>query len=419
MIPLAITGAGILSALGIGAELNFARFGEVGIILDRPALKSFDASKIDAPLYEIPEFDAAKFLGDKGLRTLDRLTKLLVVAARLTLEDAGIKKAGAFTALSAERVGVCCSNAYGSLEAITELDRVAVLEDPRYINPAKFPNTVSNSAAGYISIWEELRALNVSVSDGNCGGLDAVFAAALFLETSRADAIITGGGEAMSEALYLAFERLGAFAAGARLGEGAAFFALEPVEKAALRGARTLGVVFGYGTAFFAPEPEVTLLHASKEALSRAIRGALADGAVSADDVDIVVSGESGVAAFDEAEAAAIHESLGDRAVLAPKRLLGETLGAGGALGLAAALAALRDGTPASSLGTLVRGVAPEHRRTALVTALGYHGNASALLVRCRAPNHKVVNQELARAPAGRTSQLADTDRPRRSRGRS
>ena len=47
------------------------------------------------------------------------------------------------------------SNAYGSLEAITELDRVATLEAARYINPARFPLTVANSAAGYASIWED------------------------------------------------------------------------------------------------------------------------------------------------------------------------------------------------------------------------------------------------------------------------
>ena len=116
-------------------------------------------------------FDAAKYLGDKGLRSLDRLTKLLVVAARLALHDCGLKKDGAVRPLLAgARRDSVVSNAYGSLEAITELDRVALLEDARYINPSQFPLTVSNSAAGYASIWEDLRALNVSVSDGNCGG---------------------------------------------------------------------------------------------------------------------------------------------------------------------------------------------------------------------------------------------------------
>lgn len=378
MIPVVVTGAGILSALGTGREENLTRLADASAVPPKAPLRSFDASKLDAPLLEVPDFDPAKHLGDKGLRTLDRLTKLLVVAARLALKDAGIKDAGVFTALSAERVGVCCSNAYGSLEAISELDRVAVLEDPRYINPAKFPNTVSNSAAGYISIWEELRALNVSVSDGNCGALDAVRAASLFLATNRADAILTGGGEAMSEPLALAFAKLGVYPE-MKLGEGAAFYALETKEKAAARGATELGTLFGYGTAYVAPAEDVTLLHPSQEALARAIRVALADGAVSADDVDVVVSGEAGIAAFDQAEAAAIAEVLGDRAVLAPKRVLGETLGAGGALAIAAALAAF--GTD-GALPALVRGTLPARRRTALVTALGYHGNASAILLR-------------------------------------
>ena len=161
-------------------------------------------------LAEVKDFDPTKELGDKGLRTLDRITKLLVVAARLCLHDAGWKEAGAWKYGDATKVGFVCSNAYGSLEAITELDRVALLEDARYINPAKFPNTVSNSAAGYVSIWEDLRALNVSVSNGNPGALDAIGIAQIHLQSARALALIAGGGEAMCEALFLAFKKLGA-----------------------------------------------------------------------------------------------------------------------------------------------------------------------------------------------------------------
>jgi 3-oxoacyl-(acyl-carrier-protein) synthase len=129
------------------------------------------------------------------------------------MHDAGFKKDGVYVQGSPERVGICCSNAYGSLEAITELDRVAMLEDARYINPSKFPNTVANSASGYVSIWEDIRALNVAVSDGNCGALDAFACADIYLDTGRADALLVGGAEAMSEALYLAFLKLGALEA--------------------------------------------------------------------------------------------------------------------------------------------------------------------------------------------------------------
>ena len=58
---------------------------------------------------------------------------------------------GAFVGpLRPDQIGVCSSTAYGSLDSITELNLVAELEDPRYINPARFPNTVINAAAGYV-----------------------------------------------------------------------------------------------------------------------------------------------------------------------------------------------------------------------------------------------------------------------------
>jgi 3-oxoacyl-[acyl-carrier-protein] synthase II len=388
MTPRYVTGLGIASALGVGASAFFEGLENAERLALRAGpspITSFDAAKYpDASLVEVPAFDATKYLGDKGLRTLDRLTKLLVVAARLCLHDAGFKKDGQWVALEPERVGVVCSNAYGSLEAITELDRVAKLEDARYINPAKFPNTVSNSASGYVSIWEDLRALNVSVSDGNCGGLDVVACADIFLETARADAILTGGGEAMSEALFLAFEKLGVLGTSAhetRLGEGAAFLALEHPEVAIARGAPVHGTVLGYGTAFV-PAEEGALIFPSREGLTRAVTSALADAGVEAKDVDLVVSSIAGLARFDDEELAAVTAVLGaDIPVVAPKLALGETLGAGGAMGMACALAWL--GGAAVAPGLVVRGAAPAKGavKHVVVTTLGYYGNASAVVM--------------------------------------
>jgi 3-oxoacyl-(acyl-carrier-protein) synthase len=382
MTPRAITGVGIACALGVGAEAFFRAMREGPKPLSergREPIASFDATKYDAaPIVEVPGFDPTKYLGDKGLRTLDRLTKLLVVAARLCLHDAGFKKDGQWAQSGPERVGVCCSNAYGSLEAITELDRVAKLEDARYINPAKFPNTVSNSASGYVSIWEDLRALNVSVSDGNCGALDAVACADVFLATKRAEAILTGGGEAMSEALFLAFEKLGALRKedGARLGEAAAFFSLETTENAKARGAKVLAEIAGYGTAFVAPKEESLLVFASSASIERAIAQALADAGITT--VDLVASSLSGIALFDDPEKEALAKLLPGVPVAAPKLLFGETLGAGGAMGIAAALAWLSGAAPSA----IVSGNAPTSPKTILVTAVGYYGNASALVVR-------------------------------------
>ncbi len=372
----AITGVGVVSPLGVGK----AAFFEAILAGTRPVAKDGHLG--------VPDFDATKYLGDKGLRSLDRLTKLLVVAARLALHDAGLKRDGAWVTLAPEQVGLVVSNAYGSLEATTELDRVATLEDARYINPSRFPLTVSNSAAGYASIWEELRALNVSVSDGNCGALDATACADVMLEQRRALALLVGGAEAMSEALLLAFQKLdagggdGAGDGAAFLGEGAALMTLELPEAAKARAANVLGEVVGYGTAFVPPERDAVLVHASPEALERAIAEALADAGVSGGDVDLVVSGVSGLRAFDEAELAAAASAVGpETCVVAPKLAVGETLGAGGAMGMLAALAYFSGGGDGAS-GLVVRGSLRTSPRTALVTSLGYYGNASALVMR-------------------------------------
>ena len=379
MRPRAITGVGVVSPLGVGRQAFFEAI-RAGV---RPVAKDGHLG--------VPDFDATKYLGDKGLRSLDRLTKLLVVAARLALHDSGLKRDGAWVALAPEQVGLVVSNAYGSLEATTELDRVATLEDARYINPSRFPLTVSNSAAGYASIWEELRALNVSVSDGNCGALDATACADVMLEQRRALALLVGGAEAMSEALLLAFQKLDAGAEGADegaafLGEGAALVTLELTEAAKARAANVLGEVVGYGTAFVPPDRDAVLVHASPEALERAIADALSDAGASRGDVDVVVSGVSGLRAFDEAELLAASSAVGpETCVVAPKLALGETLGAGGAMGMLTALAYFASipapsGAPPASL--TVRGTLRTAPRTALVTSLGYYGNASALVMR-------------------------------------
>jgi 3-oxoacyl-(acyl-carrier-protein) synthase len=324
-------------------------------------------------------FDASKYLGDKGLRTLDRLTKLMVVAARLGLIDAGIKKDGEFVHSSPLRAGIVSSNAYGSLEAIVELDRVAKLEDARYINPAKFPNTVANSASGYVSIWESLQALNVAVSDGNCGGLDAFACADIYLDSDRADVLAVGGAEAMSEALFLAFEKFGALSDKTRLSEGAAFAIVESEAHAKARGARGLARIAGFGTAFVPPEDESTLVHASGEALTRAVRDALADAKVTPEEVDVVASSMLGVRIFDRAELAALSEIFPkDTCITAPKLVLGETLGAGGSMAAATAIAWLNGVTPAP----VVQGKPKAETRVALVTAMGFYGNASALVLK-------------------------------------
>jgi 3-oxoacyl-(acyl-carrier-protein) synthase len=390
----AVTGTGVVSPLGVGRaafRAALAERGPTGVGAFRSDSSVLSPERVREPsVAEVFAFDPTLHLGDKGLRNFDRLTKFLLVAAKLALEDAGLKANGAHT-IAPERIGVCSATAYGSIDAITELVSVAELEDPRFVNPNRFPNTVINSAAGYVGIWEDLRAPNVTVVDGNCGALDAVLACQTHLDHGRADAFLVGGGEALSEALYLAFRRLGVLAEGARpfrpgdpdsggmrLGEGAAYLCVERAEHAQARGAAVLGRLLGYGNAFEPPESEAMLVHASARAVERTVRMALADASLAPADVDVVCGSLSGLAPFDQAELQALRTVFGPEVcVAAPKALFGESFGAGGAFAMGATLAWL-GGVP---VAPIVSGRPPAEVRRALVVAVGFYGNVSAVVL--------------------------------------
>ena len=395
MRPLAITGIGLVSPLGVG----FPAFCEA---MDNPEVRSgsaFRNASTVLPVETIPDpllaeawgFDPTPFLGSKGLRNHDRLTLFMLVAAKQALEDSGLKRDGSHVVYGAERVGVCSATAYGALDSINELVQVAELQDPRFVNPNRFPNTVMNSAAGYVSIWEDLRAPNVTVVDGNCGALDAVLTCETHLANNRADAFVVGGAEVLSEPLYLAYRKLETLAEGSRtyhpgfddgqgmrLGEGAAYLIIERVADAEKRGAKTCARVIGYGNAFEPPESEAVLVHASQRAIERTIEMALQDAGLGPADIDLVSASTSGMSVFDRAEFRAIESVLGvNVAVAAPKTLYGETFGASGALGTAAALAWLA-GTP---VWPVVRGRVSSRPKHVLVLTVGFYGNVSAIIL--------------------------------------
>ena len=381
MKPLSITGLGVVSPFGVGWDVFREGLADPSRDVFAAGTSLFDLAPYDgARVAEVPGFDPTPWLGATGLRNNDRLTKLLLVAARTALAHAGLKAGGKWQRLGPDDVGVVGATAYGSLEAIHELNVVARTEDPRYINPARFPNTVINSSVGYVSIWDELRALNATVVNGPPGALDAVSAASLYLAAGRAKAVLVGGGEALAESMVLGLHRAGAFTKGMlRLGEGAAFAVLEDAANARAAGTASLAQIIGYGTAFDPREPDDSGCAASADALERAIAAALRDASVAPAEVDAVATGLGGLPTTEAAERAALAAAFGPTTCLAaPKERYGETIGAGGALALASA-AAWAGGAAVTGAR---QGTAPTRARTVVVTAVGIHGNASALVVR-------------------------------------
>src|SRR5262249_54472206 len=126
-------------------------------------------------------------------------------------------------------------------------------------------------------------------------------------------------------------------------------------------------------------------------ALSHAIERALASAGAAASDVGAVAASASGHPVQDVREARAIRAVVGDVPVTATKSVLGETLGASGAVRTIALPQSLRRGTLPGVGGLGTRdpdadvNVAPTSRPLAasrgLVTAMAIEGNCCALMI--------------------------------------
>jgi nodulation protein E len=128
------------------------------------------------------------------------------------------------------------------------------------------------------------------------------------------------------------------------LGEGAAVFVLETLERARARGANILAEITGAGMSADAGD----IVFPSEAGAAMAMRRALDDGAISPEDVDYINAHGTGTPANDPTESRAIRRTFGAHAdalaVSSTKSMHGHALGAAGAIELVAVIGALRDG---------------------------------------------------------------------------
>src|SRR5262249_22007705 len=242
------------------------------------------------------------------------------------------------------------------------------------------------------------------------------------IRSGRAPALVAGGAEELCFESFYGFLRAGHLArsdngrsgcavpfdarrTGCALGEGAAFLVLEGEASAAARGADVLGRIEGFGAGYDRRrDAEQTN---GPNALGQAIRRALADANVPASAIATVAASANGGPVFDRREAQAIAELVGSSTpVTATKSMLGETLGASGALQTIALLQSIRAGElpgvagferpdPDIILDIAAEprriGVGPRHAATGsdpsperaygLVTAMAPEGNCCALVI--------------------------------------
>jgi 3-oxoacyl-[acyl-carrier-protein] synthase II len=231
------------------------------------------------------------------------------------------------------------------------------------LSPFTVPMLMPNGAAGWISIELGARAGVHTTVSACSSGAEAIGYAMDMIRSGRADVVLAGGTEAAIIQLNIAaFAAMRALSTrndeperasrpfdkgrdGFVLGEGAGMVVLESAEHAARRGATVHAVTAGVG--YSADAHHIAQPDPDGSGAILAIRRALANGGVAADQVVHVNAHATSTPAGDEVEARAIAAALGAGAsgvvVSATKSMTGHLLGGAGAVESVAAILALRE----------------------------------------------------------------------------
>lgn len=196
----------------------------------------------------VPDFDIRAVLGKKGTRSMDRATAMAVA----TIDELLGGESGQRLPGIGEGTGLTLGTSTGSVQSTMDFTRDSLVgQRPYLVDPARFPNTVMNCAAGQSAIWHRLKGPNATIAGGRATGLLALQYALRLLRAGRAEALICGAVEEFSATrAWLAWHSRGAGSAPPVLGEGAAVWLLEQRAGAAANGragiAEVAGLEFGF-----------------------------------------------------------------------------------------------------------------------------------------------------------------------------
>lgn len=347
---VAITGIGAVSPHGIGAEALWA-----GLLAGRATaapIRSFDAR--DFRVQFACEVTAAvgDLLPAKLRRQTDRFTQMALVAAAEALAQAGLRDSSepALRDADPQRVGCIVASGVGGLWEITDQHRRLLQQGPGRVRPYFSIAMPANMAAGQIAIRHGIQGPAQAVMSACASGGDAVGAGLDLIRSGRADVVVTGGAEAAINPLTIAgFSAAGAMSErnadpqgasrpfevdrdGFVAGEGAGILVLERPAHAAARGVPILARLAGYGATNDAHDATQPAPDGSGAA--RAMRLAITDANLTADDIDHVNVHGTSTRLNDAAESTALQTVFGayQPLVTANKSSIGHLLGAAGAV---------------------------------------------------------------------------------------
>ncbi|MCP4354898.1 MAG: beta-ketoacyl-ACP synthase II [Proteobacteria bacterium] len=359
-----ITGLGVVSPLGADLDSTWSKLikGQSGIRrIDRFDPTDF-AVQIAGQVPSADEkdgFNAAEFIGKKNMKRMARFIQFGMKATDEALEMANLKDVTDEKQL--ERIGVMLGSGVGGLEDIEKAALVLHEKGPRRVSPFYIPSVLVNMFSGQVSIKYGFKGPNSAVVTACATGTHAIGDAFKIIERGDADIMVAGGAEAgitqtavagfaSAKALTSSFNDNPTKASrpfdknrsGFVIGEGSGVVVLESLESAQKRGANIIAEIVGYGMA--GDGYHMTSPHPEGIGGYNAMKAALKDSGVSADDVNYVNGHATSTPAGDVIESQSVERLLGkDTMLSATKSMTGHLLGASGGVEAVFAIKALKE----------------------------------------------------------------------------
>ena len=401
-----VTGMGAITPIGLSVEefWNAVREGKTGF----GEITKFDASEYKCKLAaEVKGFEGKNYMDFKAAKRMELFSQYAVAATKEAMEDAGLdmKKEDPF------RVGVAVGSGTGSLQAMERSHTRLVEKGPARVEPLFVPLTISNMAAGNVSIQFGLKGKSINVVTACATGTNSIGEAFRTIQYGDAEVMIAGGTEGSICPIGIAgFSALTALTSsedparcsipfdkersGFVMGEGSAIVVLEELEHAKARGAKIYAEVAGYGCssdAFHITSPAEDGSGAAK-----AMEYAVKDAGISLEDVTYINAHGTSTHHNDLFETRAIKLAFGEHAkdikINSTKSMVGHLLGAAGAIEFVTCVKELQEGYIHQTVGYQI----PDEEcdlnyckesytgefEYALSNSLGFGGHNASILVK-------------------------------------
>lgn len=373
-------------------------------------ITQFDPEPLETKIAaEVKNFDPAQYMDRKDLRRMERFVHFAVAASLQAVEQARLN----IDATNAEGIGVVIGVGLGGLNTLLSQYQVFIERGADRVSPFLIPMMIADMASGQVAILLGAKGPNFCTTSSCASSSDAIGDAFEIIKRGDAQAMITGGSEAVINPLTIAgFNAARALSIrnhepqkasrpfdaerdGFIMGEGAATLILESLPFATKRGALILAEVVGYGAAGDAYH--ITQPADGGEGGARSMSIALKEAGLEPGEIDYINAHGTSTPLNDKNETMALKTVFGKGAYRIPisstKSMVGHLLGAAGAMEAAISILTIQTGVipptinltspdPDCDLDYVPNTARQAVVNTALSNVFGFGGHNSTLIIR-------------------------------------